>query len=154
MLIKNKGKRGRTVAQRFDDFCDKSGECWEWMGCKDKDGYGFIRVDGKNIKSHRLAYSLYCSAEIDSALHVCHKCDNPSCVNPDHLWLGTNRDNQIDSVVKNRHGGQKMTADDVRFAREKYFSGQMTQAELCRKFNISSGMMSNTINKRKWAHVD
>ena len=73
--------------------------CINWIGSKDRDGYGYFK-EGKTYKAHRYAYQ-HLIGDIGT-LHVLHKCDNPSCVNPDHLFLSTNADNMRDKVSKNR----------------------------------------------------
>lgn len=75
--------------------------CWEWCGKLDRYGYGSLTVHGKLYKAHRYSYEQYYGA-FDSSLHVLHHCDNPKCVNPQHLFLGTNRDNIEDKVNKGR----------------------------------------------------
>jgi hypothetical protein len=76
--------------------------CWEWLGAKDELGYGIIKVDGKTMATHRLSYALT-NGFIPNGLLVLHKCDNPSCCNPDHLFVGTQLDNVWDSINKGRH---------------------------------------------------
>jgi hypothetical protein len=76
--------------------------CWEWQACSDIDGYGIFRLNNKNEKSHRFSFTLK-YGEIINGLFVCHHCDNPSCVNPDHLFLGTHQDNVDDMVSKGRN---------------------------------------------------
>lgn len=76
-------------------------ECWEWQRAINKNGYGKFRVSGKVLNTHRLAYE-YTNGPIPNGLFVCHSCDNPPCCNPAHLWLGTAKDNAIDSVNKGR----------------------------------------------------
>jgi hypothetical protein len=75
--------------------------CHEWVGFRNADGYGQLRVNGIVDRAHRVAYRLYVG-EIPKGMHVCHKCDNPSCCNPEHLFLGSNNDNIKDSCTKNR----------------------------------------------------
>lgn len=76
-------------------------QCWNWRKkwC-DKEGYGNFIIKKKKYRAHRIAYKLFKGEEPPKNLFVCHACDNPSCVNPDHLWLGTNQDNQLDRIKK------------------------------------------------------
>jgi len=77
--------------------------CWIWQKQFDTYGYGKFKVDGRTVKAHRYSYEIY-HGKFDSQLHVLHQCDCPSCVNPHHLFLGTNRDNVEDRTAKDRQG--------------------------------------------------
>lgn len=85
--------------------------CWLWVGHINRTGYGHMRVMGKTVMAHRLSYALL--VKEPKKLHVLHKCDTPCCVNPDHLFLGTNQDNVNDKMSKGRHRGkpQVLTPD-------------------------------------------
>jgi hypothetical protein len=92
----------KTMLERFMNKISHSGECWIWTGARyTSTGYPMAVVDGKNVQAHRLAYRLF-RGEFDPALHVCHTCDVPLCVNPDHLFLGTAKDNLQDCAKKGR----------------------------------------------------
>jgi len=86
--------------------------CWEWIGSKNPKGYGCFRVRGTLKPAHRVAYDLFVGI-IPEGLRVLHKCDNRACVNPKHLWLGTNQDNTNDMISKGR--------DNLR-TQQKYFT--------------------------------
>jgi hypothetical protein len=83
---------------------DKSGECWLWLGQRHKrDGYGLIKgTTNQPLRAHRVFYTIF-NGEIPEGMVVCHSCDTPACVNPDHLWVGTHADNQRDKTQKGRH---------------------------------------------------
>ena len=95
------------MIERFRNLyrIDESG-CWEWTSEKTEKGYGRLRVNGKNVRAHRLSYQLFVG-EIPKGLFVCHSCDNPGCVNPEHLFVGTCMDNIHDMIVKGRHPTSK-----------------------------------------------
>lgn len=82
--------------------------CWIWMGSVSSNGYGNYKIKNKQIKPHRLSYELFID-EIDKGLQVCHKCDIKVCVNPNHLFIGTQKDNIQDAVKKKRMFNQRKT---------------------------------------------
>lgn len=92
-----------TNEDRFNTSYEVTETCWNWTGSLDRYGYGKFRVGPRTHKAHRYSYQQH-YGDFDEKLHVLHRCDNPRCVNPDHLFLGTNRDNVADRTAKNRHG--------------------------------------------------
>lgn len=144
--------RGKTTAQRFWEKVRKDEGCWEWTACKDKDGYGFFRLDGKNLKAHRFALALE-GKNIEEGKFVCHSCDNPSCVNPAHLWIGDNRENQIDASNKGRHAHQKLSRVDVLSIRKRRTEGEKA-ISLAREYGIAASYVTNLMRNRKWAHAN
>ena len=106
----SKSKNGRVIStpqQLFDRNVKRGDGCWEWHGYRNAKGYGFARPGGRGAKgvlAHRLSWELHGGA-IPDGMFVLHKCDNPPCVNPAHLFLGTNADNTRDRVAKQRVGG-------------------------------------------------
>jgi len=135
--------------------------CWIWMGVVTPKGYGHISVGGKKNFCHRLSYSEFVG-EIPKGLCVCHKCDVPACINPDHLFLGTHKENMDDRTRKGRskgflhknRGGEgnpnsKLKAADVIDIRKS----TLKQRELSEKYNVSMSTISGIKTGRKWRHV-
>lgn len=95
---------------RFEEKFFKTDSCWIWTAATRSTGYGVFSYKGKPVTASRVSYTLY-KGEIPDGLHVLHTCDNPSCVNPEHLFLGTNKDNVEDRKAKNRRAGRLKVVD-------------------------------------------
>ena len=155
-----KGKNfdlGRTI-RKFWRLVKQTESCWEWMGYCDSDGYGKTTVYYKPIKAPNFAYQI-CCGEIPPGMCVCHTCDNRKCVRPDHLWLGTQQENNADKVKKGRqlrgesHGRAKLKTAEVIKIRELHSSGQYKASQLARLFGISDLYIYSIISRKSWKHI-
>jgi len=135
--------------------------CWLWTGRYDKDGYGMFRDSKqnnyKNIKAHRYSYK-YFFGEIPKGMSALHKCDVTCCVNPKHLFLGTQKDNMQDMTQKNRRvrgekvGNSKITESDVHQILADLGLG-LTQYQVADKYNLTQSHISAIKKGKRWAHV-
>lgn len=131
--------------------------CYEWQGALNERGYGEFRIDGGRKKAHRIAYTIF-KGEIPEGLLVCHSCDNKKCVNPAHLWLGTDKDNMTDKVSKNRQNKgslvnhAKLTEEDVISIKIRLKSGQ-TQVSLAREYGVHPLTILSIKQGKTWTHV-
>lgn len=134
--------------------------CWNWKAGKSSGGYGSYSVNGKTEKAHRVSYRLYVGP-IPEGMIVCHRCDNPSCVNPSHLFVGTQKDNVVDSVKKGRakrafgisHPRAKLTESMVLKARLKYSTGLYSLREIGDLFGVGIPTINGAIHGKTWRHV-
>jgi hypothetical protein len=135
----------------------KTPECWVWIGCVDRDGYGQIGVNYRQVKAHRFSWELHHST-IPEGLCVCHRCDNRSCVNPEHLFLGTNQENTMDKVAKGRqqrgsaNGTAKLTEEKVVEIRRLIAAGK-PQTHIARQYGVTPGNVCSIHHGRSWGHV-
>lgn len=144
-----------TVEERFWAKVEKGDGCWEWHSCLDTDGYGLFWLDRTFKRAHRISYILKVGT-IPLGLLVCHHCDNPRCVRPDHLFLGTEKDNALDAVKKQRNsagersGSARLTYDDVRTLRNSYDPSKRNGTELAHIYNITKANVSSIIHNKTW----
>ena len=100
--------KARDLAERIEQHINRTAGCWEWQGSKRGHGYGRIKVNGRTYPAHRFLWELT-NGLVPAGMLVLHKCDNPPCVRPDHLYLGTSADNTRDMVVRGRQRNIKKT---------------------------------------------
>lgn len=158
------GRKARiSPAEAFKKYAVKSDGCWSWVGTVDQHGYGQIS-NGRNksrLKAHRVSYELH-KGPIPKGLHVCHSCDNPNCVNPDHLWVGSAKDNARDRAAKGRSGprhvaGEKnpaaiIRADMVPLIRLSSMHG-IPQPAIAAACGVSRAAISKIVNQKNWKDV-
>lgn len=158
-FVKGHGKRNvlliafwKNVKQGSDD------ECWEWKGSVVGKGYGVLRCVNETKLAHRISYELH-HGPIPDGLDCLHKCDNPPCVNPNHLFLGTNDDNIQDKVTKGRqpkgstHANARWSEDDIRAMRDLYASG-VSQREIAAIYHTHQGTVGHIVRRKAWKHIE
>jgi len=138
------------MEERFWTYVQKSENgCWIWSGTRTKFGHGMFSVDGKQVYTHRLSWEMH-NGPIPDGLHVLHRCDVPSCVRPDHLFLGTQADNIRDMVEKGRHW-TPLTEEDVCSIRQHLANG-MKQRDIAKIFAVDQKSIWNIAHGKTWAH--
>jgi hypothetical protein len=164
----------RSLPVRFWEKVQKTQTCWLWTGTAERGGYGRINVGGKWLRTHRVAWELS-NGPIPTGLCVCHRCDNPPCVNPAHLFLGSQRDNLHDMATKGRHGS-RARPDRVAHG-ERHGSSRLTELEVrdirancrpargsnlkssaslsgfARKYGIRLYAVQRIVSGKTWAHL-
>jgi hypothetical protein len=147
------------LAERFWPRVARSpGGCWLWQGTVAPNGYGQISVDDHHVYAHRVAYEL-AKGSIPAGVYVCHTCDVRACVNPDHLFLGTHRENMTDASRKDRiahgerSGSRKLTASQVQEIRERYATGTILQRELAGEYGVAKQTIGAIVRGRTWVRV-
>lgn len=179
----------QLAIERFLNYVHKSDDlvgCWLWTSATNKDGYGQFSVAGRTVQAHRWGYE-YFMGEIPGGLQVLHNCpdgDNPRCVNPEHLWLGTHAENMADMARKGRSIAQahpekmgrgethwshnqpekrqrgeknsaaKLTDFLVRDILRRYARGGVTQRELSRDYHVSRSNIGLIVTRKIWTHVE
>lgn len=148
-------RRGAPLSERLSvRYTISATGCWEWNAYLDHSGYGVINVDGKIIHAHRASYLTFVG-KIPDGMMVLHRCDNPPCIRPDHLFIGTAADNKNDEIQKGRmplgesRPISKLTADEVRAIRND--SG--TNKAMAEKYGMSTGVICRIRQRKIWKHV-
>ena len=152
------GLRARAT---FWERVEKTDVCWEWRGSLSKAGYGRLGLFNQRLYAHRLSWEMT-NGPIPKGMEVCHLCDNPPCVRPDHLYLGTHLVNMRDALAKGRHkaprlkgeqiGNSVLTADKVRAIRAMTTEGK-SQRVIAAHFGVSRRTVQFIQGGKSWRHV-
>lgn len=151
-------RKRRNQTERFFDLVKKTSDCWIWIGHCTQPGYGQfkdMRIK-RSIPAHRFSYEIH-NGPILNGRWVLHKCDNPPCVNPTHLFLGTAKDNTQDAAKKGRmtrgeeHFSTTLKNIDIIYIRRAY--PHQSAFSLASKFDVSRRTIYNIINKYTWKHI-
>ncbi len=163
----------KTILRFLSKLKTSDSGCWIWCGCGSSRGYGKTTIASKDIRAHRLSWMIF-KGEIPDGLFVCHQCDNPSCCNPSHLFLGTQAENVIDKVTKGRqakgdthyarlhperlargtsHGMSKLDEDKVRQIRLEYTGTRGELGMLAKKYGVAKATVHQVVRGRLWSHV-
>lgn len=170
-------KYQRTFEERLWSKIEKHGpdECWPWIGNRTKRGYGMIHaLDGGSCAAHRRVWILL-NGPVGPKIEICHKCDNPSCCNPNHLFAGTHKENMQDAIKKGRfvfvRGGDshgvvpprlrgiespmhKLTDEQVLNIRKEFATGSPTVRGLGKRYGVSGSTIGAIVRGRTWTHLN
>lgn len=147
----------KSLREKFEQRFRVTPGCWVWTHGLDNNGYGKITYKSATTRAHRISYELYI-AEIPSGLHVLHRCDNPACVNPDHLFIGTHADNMRDKTKKGRaigaHPGEshhkaKLTVEKVL----KIRGDARNPTQMACEYNVDRKTICAVLSRKSWASV-
>ena len=153
-----------SLEQKFWEHVQKTDGCWLWIGARNSEGYGYLRFNYAQLRAHRVSWELH-FGPIPDGLFVLHHCDNPPCVNPSHLFLGTNGDNMLDAInkgyaiggsEKGRCAGEKNShakltkaqVKEIRVRLRNYRRGLVVQ--LAKEFGISKSTIMSIWKERSW----
>jgi hypothetical protein len=154
-----------TPEERFWKYVWKTDGCWVWTACTSAHGYGQLSLGGRQIRrmvyTHIFSWELHIGA-IPKGMQICHRCDNPPCVRPDHLFLGTQAQNMADASAKGRirlpdlrgaqHPMAKLSAGQVIEIRQLWSTGNWLQRELGERFGVSQVTISRLLLQKNWRH--
>lgn len=159
----------RPMEDRFWPKVDRSGDCWLWLGSRNQAGYGRIGRPGRGLPAeyaHRYSWQL-ANGPIPAGMEICHTCDTPPCVRPDHLFLGTHRDNARDMTAKGRNVGTRfmpphrgeqngqaiLTAVAVNEVRRLARESGLTRVVLAATYGVRPTTIADILRRRTWTHL-
>lgn len=152
-----KGIAKDPMVRLIRGYRDGPGGCMNWVGSAHPDGYCQVRVGGRMLLVHRLSASAWLNFDLDSPLKVCHHCDNRRCINPDHLFIGTQKDNMRDCAIKDRRASMAgelnpaaiLTWEDVGAIRDAFSAGSV-QSHLAASYGVSRTLICDIVRHKNW----
>lgn len=155
-LCARRARPRKSLADRFWLYVERGPveECWPWTGSRNAKGYGKLMGPTPNVpvRAPRVSWELH-NGSIPDGLMVLHECDNPSCVNPKHLFLGTASDNTVDMMAKARDGNRKLSRGQAAEIRSAWEGGNISKRALGRKFGVSATTISRLLQGKTFAWV-
>lgn len=153
--------RIELIKQKFEEYVIKTDEgCWKWKGTTKGAGYGKLHLSDSFISAHRASWLIH-YGEIPNNLCVLHKCDNPECTNPSHLFIGTSKDNTQDMIKKGRKNPALGETRSIKLTNEKVLQiknllkkNELTQLEIGQLFNVDQSTISNIKRNKRWKHIN
>jgi len=148
----------KSLEQRLmEKVARQANDCWQWTGNHHQYGYGLLKIDGKQIRAHRISWELKNGA-IPAGLHILHRCDTPSCVNPDHLFLGTQADNIADKLAKGRQArGERLHSSKLKVVQvieiKRLLAAGAKNRTLARQFDVTPTAIRAIAAGRAWKHI-
>lgn len=146
----------KKLKSHFYDNCipEPNSGCWLWEGPVYSNMYGYVEIRDERYSAHRFSFELS-NGQIPNNMFVCHACDNPICVNPEHLFLGSHNDNMLDKARKNRgkgerHPSARLTASDVLTIR----SDKRSHSMISKEYGIARQTVGDIKNRRRWGHLE
>lgn len=146
--------RRSSIEERFSKHSRWEGECRIWGSCTQGGGYGVLTVKGRRHLAHRLAW-IERNGNIPAGMYVCHRCDEPRCINPDHLFLGTQTDNMRDASRKGRvsHGEKNHNARLTATQALAIYNDSRNEREIAKAYGVHFGHVNDIKRGRRWRRV-
>ena len=156
----NRVSRAAPLKDRLYSRVSFNGECWDFTGPLNRSGYGVIGDNGKYYYTHRVSWEISNNKKIPKGMIVLHSCDNPSCINPAHLSLGTHQDNADDMCKKGRshkpkgekNNNSKLKNEDV-VDICKLLNNSVKKSDIAKKYSVSDSVIRNIEIGKVWAHI-